>query len=392
MSVPPRPLAVPALDLRAQYSTIRDEIEPVVLRLIESQMFVMGPEVQELEAELAAYCQAARGIGCASGTDALLLPLMARGVGAGDEVITTPYSFFATAGSIWRTGAKPVFVDIDPETYNIAPALIEAAITPRTRVIMPVHLYGQMADMDRINAIAQKHELFVLEDAAQAIGARYKDRRAGSLGHAAALSFYPSKNLGAFGDGGMMLTDDLELGRSLARLRVHGMEPKYHHHEVGFNSRLDAIQAAILRIKFRHLDSWTQARREAAGRYRSLIESQGLTQMVTVPREEDGNFHVFNQYVIRVPSPVRDPLREYLTARQIGTEVYYPIPLHLQPCFAPLGHKPGDFPIAESAARETLALPMYPELTEEQQRFVVGSIRQFLDTHARARAASDKAA
>ena len=363
----------------AQYETIRDEVEPVVLGLFESQMFVMGPEVQKLEGELAAFCGAGRGIGCASGTDALLLPLMAWGVGPGDEVITTPYSFFATAGSIWRTGAKPVFVDIEPESFNIDPARIEAAVTPRTRVIIPVHLYGQSADMDPINAIARKHKLLVLEDAAQAIGAVYKGRRAGSLGDAAAMSFYPSKNLGGCGDGGMVMTDDLELGRSLARLRVHGMEPKYHHQEVGLNSRLDAIQAAVLRVKLRHLDAWTRARREAADRYQALFEANRLTDVVIVPRERDGFLHVFNQYVIRVSAAVRDQLREYLSSREVGTEIYYPIPLHLQPCFAALGHKTGDFPHAESAARETIALPLYPELTDEQQRFVVASIRQFLD-------------
>jgi dTDP-4-amino-4,6-dideoxygalactose transaminase len=349
--------------------------------------------VEKLEAELARYCGVARGIGCASGTDALLLPLIALGIGSGDEVITSPYSFFATAGSIWRTGAKPVFVDIQPDTYNIDPAMIEAAITPRTRMIMPVHLYGQTADMDPIKEIARKHDLFVLEDAAQAIGAAYKGKRAGSLGHVAALSFYPSKNLGGFGDGGLMLTDDAVLGRSVARLRVHGMEPKYHHHEVGFNSRLDAIQAAVLRVKLPHLDAWTLARREAAALYHSLFEAHRLTDVVVPPRERDGNFHVFNQYVVRVPTNLRDPLREYLASRQIGTEIYYPIPLHLQPCFEPLGYAKGDFPHAESAARQTIALPIYPELTDEQQQFVVGSIRQFLDANAPARAAAaDRAA
>ena len=384
MSVPPKSVAVPALDLKAQYPAIRDEIEAVIRRVIESQMFVLGPEVEQLEAELAAYCGVPRAIGCASGTDALLLPLMARGVGPGDEVITTPYSFFATAGSIWRTGARPVFVDIEPDTYNIDPARIEAAITPRTRVIIPVHLYGQTADMDPIAAIARKHDLFVLEDAAQAIGAAYQGRRAGGLGDASAFSFYPSKNLGGFGDAGMMMTGDPAFARSLARLRVHGMEPKYLHHEVGFNSRLDAIQAAVLRVKLRHLDTWTRQRRAAAARYDQLFQAHRLTPWVTLPVERPGNVHVFNQYVIRVPAPLRDPLREALTARQIGTEIYYPIPLHLQPCFATLGHHPGDFPIAEAAARETLALPMYPELTEGQQRTVVGSIRQFLEAPEKA--------
>jgi dTDP-4-amino-4,6-dideoxygalactose transaminase len=392
MSVSPKSVAVPALDLKAQYQTIRDEVDSALKRVVESQMFIQGPEVERLENELAAYCGAARAVGCASGTDALLLPLMALGVRPGDEVITSPYTFFATAGSIWRLGARPVFVDIEPDTYNIDPAQIEAAITPRTRAIIPVHLYGQAADMDPINEIARHHGLFVLEDAAQAIGAAYRGRRAGSLGQAAAFSFYPSKNLGGFGDGGMMTTDDPLLGRDLARLRVHGMEPKYHHHEVGLNSRLDAIQAAVLRVKLGHLDTWTRLRREAAVRYHALFQAHGLDDLVTLPVERPENHHVYNQYIIRVPGPVRDPLREYLTGRQIGNEVYYPIPLHLQPCFAMLGHQPGDFPNAESAARETLALPMYPELTDEQQRYVVGSIRQFLDGHGHAHLAGDKAA
>jgi dTDP-4-amino-4,6-dideoxygalactose transaminase len=393
MTVPAKSVAVPALNLKAQYQSIRDEIEPMILGLFESQMFVMGPEVDKLEAELAEYCGVARGVGCASGTDALLLPLMARGIGPGDEVITSPYTFFATAGSIWRTGAKPVFVDIESNSYNIDPERIEAAITPRTKAIIPIHLYGQTADMDPIREIAGKHDLFVLEDAAQAIGAGYKGQRAGSLGDVAALSFYPSKNLGGFGDAGMIVTDDPVLGRSMARLRVHGMEPKYHHHEVGINSRLDAIQAAVLRIKLRHLDEWTLKRREVAGRYRGLFESHGLTNLVGLPREREGYFHVYNQYVVRVPAPLRDPLRDYLTARQIGTEIYYPIPLHLQPCFEALGHKTGDFPIAEAASRETVALPIYPELSDEQQRFVVGSIRQYVDAHAHAHlATTDRAA
>jgi dTDP-4-amino-4,6-dideoxygalactose transaminase len=391
MGVMLKAVPVPVLDLRAQYQTIRSEIEQVVHRLFESQMFVMGPEVAELEAELASRCGVTRAIGCASGTDALLLALMAIGIGSGDEVITTPYSFFATAGSIWRTGAKPVFVDIEPDTYNIDPEKIEAAITARTRAIIPVHLYGQMADMGPINAIACKHNLFVLEDAAQAIGARYYEHPSGSLGHVGALSFYPSKNLGGFGDGGMMLTNDAALARSLARLRVHGMEPKYHHHEVGFNSRLDALQAAVLRVKLRHLELWTNKRREAATRYEKLFEDHRLTGIVGVPHERDGYYHVYNQFVIRVSASIRDALRDYLATNQIGSEIYYPIPLHLQTCFASLGYKPGDFPESEAAAQETIALPVYPELTEEQQNFVVGSIRQFVDSHAQP-ATSPKAA
>jgi dTDP-4-amino-4,6-dideoxygalactose transaminase len=387
MSMPTKPVVVPALDLRAQYETIRDEIDLAVRRVIESQRFVMGPEVEQLEAELAEYCEVPHSVGCASGTDALLLPLMAWEVGPGDEVITTPYSFFATAGSIWRTGARPVFVDIEPDTYNIDPDQIEAAISPRTRVIIPVHLYGQTADMDPILEVANKHGLLVLEDAAQAIGATYQGRRAGSLGHAGAFSFYPSKNLGGFGDSGLMTTREPALARALARLRVHGMEPKYHHHEVGLNSRIDTLQAAVLRVKLRHLDAWTHTRRQAVERYRSHFDSHHLIDLVTLPVERPGNVHVFNQYVIRVPASLRDPLRDYLTARQIGTEIYYPIPLHLQPCFTALGHTAGDFPIAEAAARSTLALPLYPELTEEQQQFVVSSIRQFLDAQAHDKAA-----
>lgn len=392
MSVPPKSVAVPALDLKAQYLSIRDEIDEVVGRVIESQMFINGPEVAQLEVELAEYCGVSHGIGCASGTDALLLPLMALGLGAGDEVITTPYTFFATASSIWRTGAKPVFVDIEPDTYNIDPRQIEAAVTPRTRAILPVHLYGQTADMDPINEIARNASLFVLEDAAQAIGAGYRDQRAGRLGHAAAFSFYPSKNLGGFGDGGLMTTDDAELARTLARLRVHGMEPKYYHHEVGINSRLDALQAAVLRVKLRHLDDWTDRRRQAAARYGSLIDEYGLGEFAQLPIERPDYFHVYNQYVIRVPAAVRDPLREYLTSRQIGTEIYYPVPLHLQRCFASLGHQAGDFPRAEAAAQETIALPMHTELTEEQQDHVVGSIRQFVDAQGQAFRLSDRAA
>jgi dTDP-4-amino-4,6-dideoxygalactose transaminase len=382
MSVPYEPVNVPALNLRAQYQTIRDEIEPIVRQVLETQGFVMGPEVSSLEAEIGEYLGAAHAVGCASGTDALLLPLMAVDLAPGDEVVTTPYTFFATGGSIWRTGARPVFVDVEPDTYNIDPARIEAAITSRTRAIIPVHLYGQTADMAPIKAIADRHGLMVLEDAAQAIGASYHGARAGTLGTAAAFSFYPSKNLGGFGDGGMISTDDPVLAHRMARLRVHGMEPKYHHHEVGINSRLDALQAAVLRVKLRHLDDWTAARRAVADRYRSLFASHGLDELVKLPIERPGNFHVYNQFVVRVPGPIRDDLREFLVGRKIGTEIYYPIPLHLQVCFASLGYKHGDFPNAEAAARETIALPIYPELTEEEQRYVVGSMRMFLRDHA----------
>jgi dTDP-4-amino-4,6-dideoxygalactose transaminase len=383
MSLSIESLSVPALDLKAQYQAIRDEIEQAVREVVESQYFILGPEVSGLEAEIARYCAVEHGIGCASGSDALLLPLMALEVGPGDEVVTTPYSFFATAGAIWRTGAKPIFVDIDPESYNIDPALIEAAITPRTKAIIPVHLYGQTADMDPINEIARKHGLAVIEDAAQAIGAEYKGRRAGGLGDVAAFSFYPSKNLGGFGDAGMVTTDDPDLAKRIARLRVHGMEPKYHHHEVGFNSRLDALQAAVLRVKLRHLDAWTEGRRHVADRYREFFDGQESTRAIGLPFEGADRVHVYNQFVIRVPGAVRDSLREQLAARRIGTEIYYPIPLHLQPCFASLGHAPGDFPHSEAAARETLALPMYPELGEDAQRHVVSSIGQILHERAK---------
>jgi len=386
------PVSVPALNLKAQYQSIRDEIEPVVRAVLESQMFVLGPEVTRLEAEVADYCGAASGIGCASGSDALLLPLLAIDVGPGAEVITTPYTFFATAGSIWRTGAKPVFVDIEPDTYNLDPVRIEAAITPRTKAIIPVHLYGQVAEMGPIQEIARRHGLTVLEDAAQAIGSAYHGTRAGTLGDVAAFSFYPSKNLGGFGDGGMVTTNHPQLARRMARLRVHGMEPKYHHHEVGLNSRLDALQAAVLRVKLRHLDAWTTLRRDVADRYRNLFGSHGLEEMVGLPIERQGNYHVYNQFVIRVPATLRDSLRDYLTGRKIGSEIYYPIPLHLQVCFASLGHKHGDFPHSEAAARETIALPIYPELTDAEQRYVVGSIRQFIDEFAYPSRKSDRAA
>ena len=377
MKVAAEPMSVPALDLKAQYRTIKDEIDRVVQAVVESQYFILGPEVANFEAEVARFCQVPHAIGCASGSDALLLPLMAWQIGPGDEVVTTPYSFFATAGAIWRTGARPVFVDIDPETYNIDPAKIEAAITSKTKALIPVHLYGQTAEMDAINPIAAKHGLKVLEDAAQAIGSAYHGRQAGTLGDAAAFSFYPSKNLGGFGDAGLVTTTDEAHAKSVARLRVHGMEPKYHHHEVGFNSRIDALQAAVLRVKLRYLDQWTAARRAVAERYRDLFDHHALTEVVSLPTERADHFHVYNQFVVRVPEASRDELRAFLTAQKIGTEIYYPIPLHLQVCFASLGHHAGDFPEAEAAANQTIALPIYPELTEEAQLHVVGSIARF---------------
>jgi len=378
MSVSTEPRAVPALDLRAQYLTIRDELDRAVRGVVESQYFILGPEVSRFEAEAAEYCGAAHAIGCASGSDALLLPLVAWGLGPGDEVVTTPYSFFATAGAVWRTGARPVFVDIEPDTSNVDPDRIAAAITPRTRAIIPVHLYGQLAEMAPIVALAEARGLKILEDSAQAIGAADSSgRRTGTIGHAAAFSFYPSKNLGGFGDAGMVTTDDPALAQQIARLRVHGMEPKYHHHEVGFNSRLDALQAAVLRVKLRHLDAWTAARRAVAGRYRALLAASGLGDLVKAPVERDGVLHVYNQFIIRVAAVDRDALRTHLAACKVGTEIYYPIPLHLQPCFATMGHRPGDFPAAEAAANESLALPIYPELVEDDLAYVVESIAEY---------------
>lgn len=370
----PEPPAVPALDLKAQYRAIRDEIEPVLREVVESQYFILGPNVSGLETELAEYCGARHAIGCASGSDALLIPLMAWGIGPGDEVVTTPYTFFATGGAVWRLGARPVFIDIEPDGYNIDPGKIEAAITPRTKAIIPVHLYGQCAEMEPILAIARRHGIKVLEDAAQAIGAEYRGVRTGTLADAAAFSFYPSKNLGGFGDGGLMTTDDPDLARVMARLRVHGMEPKYHHSDVGFNSRLDALQAAVLRVKLRHLDAWTAARRAVAGLYRSYFEAAGLGDQVEPPAELPDRLHAYNQFVIRVAAEDRDAVRAHLAERRVGTEIYYPIPLHLQQCFASIGHAPGDFPQSESAAARTIALPIYPELEEPAIAHVVGSI------------------
>lgn len=378
MSSPAKFPGVPALNLKAQYARIKPEIDAAIAGVVESQHFVLGPEVANLEAEVARYCESAHAVGCSSGSDALLLPLMAWEIGPGDEVITSPYTFFATAGAVWRLGAKPVFVDIEPDTFNLDPRRLEAAVTARTRAIIPVHLYGQCADMDPILEVARAHRLAVLEDAAQAIGARHGGRTVGSLGDAAAFSFYPSKNLGGYGDGGMVTCQDESFARRVARLRVHGMEPRYVHQEVGFNGRLDALQAAVLRVKLRHLPAWTEARRQVAARYHTLFRDHGLDGLVGLPSERPGNYHVFNQYVIRVPAEARDALRAYLSELRIGTEVYYPIPLHLQECFQGLGHKPGDFPESERAARETLALPIYPELSVEEQAYVVESIARFL--------------
>ncbi|MBI1388570.1 MAG: aminotransferase class V-fold PLP-dependent enzyme [bacterium] len=372
---------VPLLDLKAQYALIKDEIARALEPLYESQMFVLGPEVQALEDEIAAYSQCRHAIGVTSGTDALLIALMALGVAPGDEVITTAYTFFATAGVIHRLGARPVFVDIEPETFNISPDRVEAAITPKTKAIIPVHLYGQCAEMAPILGVAEKHGLPVIEDAAQAIGAEYQGRRAGSMGTVGCFSFFPTKNLGGFGDGGMVTVNDDALAEKLRVLRVHGMEPKYYHPMVGGNFRLDAIQAAVLRVKLRHLDDWSDARKRNAERYDRLFDNAGLTdgRVVTPPVKQSR--HVFNQYVIRVQR--RDELKRFLSENGVGCEVYYPVPLHLQECFADLGYKPGDLPVSEEAAQTTLALPIYPELTGEMQARVVDCVARFyngLDT------------
>ncbi len=366
---------VPLLDLKAQYRPLRDEIREAIDRVLESQHFILGPEVAALEEEIAAYSQCNYGIGVSSGTDALLVALMALEIQPGDEVITTPYSFFATAGSIARLGATPVFVDIDPQTCNIDPAKIEAKITPRTRAIIPVHLYGQMAEMDSIMEVARRHNLAVIEDAAQAIGAEYRGRRAGSIGDLGCFSFFPSKNLGGVGDGGMVVTNDAALAERVRILRAHGSSPKYYHKFIGGNFRLDALQAAVLRVKLQYLDEWTAARQRNAAAYRRLFAGHSGESQIRLPADSVDGRHIYNQFVIRVPR--RDDLLAFLKSRQIGSAIYYPLPLHLQECFASLGYRPGDFPVSEAAARETLALPIYPELTEPMLEQVVDAVVAF---------------
>jgi dTDP-4-amino-4,6-dideoxygalactose transaminase len=363
---------VPLLDLEAQYRPLRAEILAAVTRVCDSQRFIMGPEVEALERELAQYVGVPEAITVSSGTDALLAALMALGIGPGDEVITSTFSFFATAGSVARLGATPVLVDIDPFTYNVDPVRIRAAITPRTRAIIPVHLYGLCADMDPIVEIAREAGVTIVEDAAQAIGATYKSRQAGAIGQIGCFSFFPSKNLGAFGDGGFITTADSALAHEIRLLRNHGAEPKYFHKRIGGNFRLDALQAAVLRVKLPHLDRWTTMRQGNAARYDSLFRSRGLTDRITLPVASPDRRHIYNQYVIRVPD--RDRVRQFLADRGIGTEIYYPVPFHLQECFASLGHTLGDFPHAEAAASSVLALPIYGELTAEQQRHVVDAL------------------
>lgn len=370
-------MKVPLLDLKAQYRTIKDEIDAAVADVFESQYFINGPDVAACEEEIAEYSQCKGACGVSSGTDALLIALMVEGIGHGDEVITVPYTFFATAGSIARTGAKPVFVDIDPVTFNMDVTQIEAKITEKTKAIMPVHLYGQVANMPEIQAIADKHKLIVIEDGAQAIGAEHKGVRAGATGDYGTFSFFPSKNLGGAGDGGMVVTQSEEKADRLKVFRNHGSEPKYFHKFVGGNFRLDALQAAVVRVKLRHLDKWTAGRQSNAARYNDLFEESGLSdEVVRLPvGAPDDCRHIYNQYVVRVER--RDELRAYLSEQEIGTEVYYPVPMHLQECFAYLGQGEGCFPESEKAALETLALPVYPEVSDEQAAYVVESIKQF---------------
>ena len=366
-------MQVPLLDLKAQYQTIRDELRTAVDKILESQVFIHGPEVKQLEDAIAAYSSCKKAIGVSSGTDALLAGLMALGIGSGDEVITSSFTFFATAGSISRTGAKPVFVDIDPETYNIDPSGIDKVITSHTRAIMPVHLYGQCAEMDPIIELAKKHSLYIIEDAAQSIGSSYKGRKACSIGTMGCLSFFPSKNLGGIGDGGMILTNNEELADKIVMLRDHGMRPKYYYKYIGGNFRLDTLQAAALLVKLKYLDAWSEKRRQNAKLYNELL--RGLKGVAT-PLIRPHNISIYNQYVIRVSSK-RDTLKQFLQDNGIGTDIYYPLCLHEQECFRTLGHKQGDFPESEKAAREVLALPIYPELTEEQIRYVAGRVKEF---------------
>lgn len=367
---------VPLLNLQAQYASLREELRTAIDEVFASQHFVLGANGRALEEAIARYSNTKHAIGCASGSDALLLALMALDLEPDDEVITTPFTFFATGGAIARLGARPVFVDIDATTYNIDVAQIPSAITSRTRAIMPVHLYGQCAEMNPLLEISKHSSIPIIEDAAQAIGAEDRGRRAGSMGLVGTLSFYPTKNLGGAGDGGMLTTNDNKLAERLRRLRTHGGATEYEHSEVGINSRLDELQAAVLRVKFSYLDGWSELRSQKATFYTRLLQEANLDFLVGPPFVRADGRHIFHQYVIRVPE-VRDRLAQHLKLKGVGTKVYYPIPLHLQQCFHYLGYKEGSFPEAERAARETLALPVYPELTQEQQLYVVDAIKSF---------------
>ncbi len=365
---------VPFLDLKRQYIAIKKEIDEAVSSVLSNTRFILGPEVKGLEEKVAAYCGAKFGIGVASGTDALLLSVRACGVKPGDEVITSSFSFFATAGVISRLGAVPVFVDIDAETYNIDPDQIEKKIGPKTKAIMPVHLFGQCADMDPIMEVAKRHNLKVVEDAAQAVGTEYKGKKAGTLGDFGCFSFFPSKNLGGAGDGGMVVTNDPEMAEMIRILRVHGSKPKYYHPMIGYNSRLDTIQAAILGVKLKYLDDWSKKRRKHAEIYNSAFKDLD----VITPKEESFNYHIYNQYTIAVKK--RDELRKHLKEKEVGHDSYYPVPLHLQECYRFLGYKKDDLPVSENKAEEVVSIPIYPELTKEEQEYVISTITEFV-TH-----------
>jgi dTDP-4-amino-4,6-dideoxygalactose transaminase len=377
------PPAVPLCDLQAQLRTLEPELNEAFLRVLRSGQVILGPDVAELEKEVANYCDTAHAVGCSSGSDALLLALAGLGVGPGDEVILPPFTFFASVGAVCRLGARPVFADIDPKMYNVDPVDVAAKVTRRTRAIMVVHLFGQTADMEPIWQVADRHGVPIVEDAAQAIGAEYHRKRTGTLGAVGCFSFYPSKNLGTYGDAGMCVTNDRELASRMACLRTHGMEPRYHHKYLGWNARIDTLQAAMLRVKLPHLDQWVAGRQAAAARYDTLIAQCGLDGYLQRPTRQDDCRHVFNQYVVRVAHGQRDGLLRHLRAEKIGCEVYYPIPLHLQECLRYLGHAEGEFPVSEQAAREVLALPMFPELTLEQQRRVIHTCGAFLQRQTR---------
>ncbi|MDA7949844.1 MAG: DegT/DnrJ/EryC1/StrS family aminotransferase [Pirellulaceae bacterium] len=368
---------VPFLDIKRDNSPLLEEIQQAVTDVCASGIYVLGPECQKLEKTFKEICHVDHAIACSSGSDALLLALMAIEIGPGDEVILPSFTFFATASAVWRLGATPVFADIDPVSYNIDPAAVERAITPKTKAIIPVHLFGQCADMDPLNQLAHEHKLYIIEDAAQAVGAKYKNRPAGSMGHMSAFSFYPTKNLGGFGDGGLLTSTDSQLADRLALLRVHGMRPRYYHKVVGINSRLDAMQAAVLNVKARYLDQWTAARQKHASRYHELLSMTALSQIISLPETTDGCKHVWNQFTLRIPNGKRNALREFLSNQNVGTEIYYPVPLHQQECFASLGWEHGSLPETEKAVEEVLHLPIFPGITEQEQIYVVKNIMNF---------------
>jgi dTDP-4-amino-4,6-dideoxygalactose transaminase len=363
------------LDLKLQYAAIRDEVSKAIDEVCESQIFALGPAVAEFEENVAAYCESKFAVGVSSGTDALLIALMALGVGPGDEVITTPFTFFATAGSIVRVGAKPVFVDVDPDTFNIDPAAIEDKITEKTKAIIPVHLFGQIADMNAVNEIARRHNLAVIEDAAQAIGASRNGTKAGNFGDCGCFSFYPTKNLGCFGDGGLVTTNSEDIAEKVKILRNHGQDPVYFYKVIGGNFRLDGIQGAVLGVKLKHLDSWNDKRRQNAALYDSLFADSP----VKTPKIDTGNVSIYHQYTVTVPE--RDKLKEFLAKNQIGSAVFYPKPLHLQDCFTELGYRPGDLPVAERLCNEVLSLPVYPELSEDKIEHVAGTVLEYYSAH-----------